>query len=139
MRLYRFLVLCFFFFKQKTAYEMRISDWSSDVCSSDLAWMSQKLSKAGLETDSCFIEKQRIAPFRKAGSSFSLHETRFSGNATVTDPTAFLAAFTNGIGPGKAFGYGLIEFSRSEEHTSELKSLMSISYAVFGLKKKKHN
>src|SRR3546814_1981371 len=29
-------VLCFFFFKQKTAYEMRISDWSSDVCSSDL-------------------------------------------------------------------------------------------------------
>src|SRR3546814_4513999 len=30
------LVLLFFFFKQKTAYEMRISDWSSDVCSSDL-------------------------------------------------------------------------------------------------------
>src|SRR3546814_1779867 len=29
-------VMCFFFFKQKTAYEMRISDWSSDVCSSDL-------------------------------------------------------------------------------------------------------
>src|SRR3546814_2454226 len=28
--------ICFFFFKQKTAYEMRISDWSSDVCSSDL-------------------------------------------------------------------------------------------------------
>src|SRR3546814_7075889 len=31
-----FVLLCFFFFKQKTAYEMRISDWSSDVCSSDL-------------------------------------------------------------------------------------------------------
>src|SRR3546814_2555403 len=31
-----FIVSCFFFFKQKTAYEMRISDWSSDVCSSDL-------------------------------------------------------------------------------------------------------
>src|SRR3546814_1311281 len=30
------MLLCFFFFKQKTAYEMRISDWSSDVCSSDL-------------------------------------------------------------------------------------------------------
>src|SRR3546814_17540791 len=29
-------MLCFFFFKQKTSYEMRISDWSSDVCSSDL-------------------------------------------------------------------------------------------------------
>src|SRR3546814_3073254 len=31
------LFVCFFFFKQKTAYEVRISDWSSDVCSSDLA------------------------------------------------------------------------------------------------------
>src|SRR3546814_15085981 len=30
------MLYCFFFFKQKTAYEMRISDWSSDVCSSDL-------------------------------------------------------------------------------------------------------
>src|SRR3546814_3163226 len=30
-------MVCFLFFKQKTAYEMRISDWSSDVCSSDLA------------------------------------------------------------------------------------------------------
>src|SRR3546814_2452252 len=37
MCLYVYLyLLCFFFFKQKTAYEMRISDWSSDVCSSDL-------------------------------------------------------------------------------------------------------
>src|SRR3546814_6412472 len=31
-----FIVIMFFFFKQKTAYEMRISDWSSDLCSSDL-------------------------------------------------------------------------------------------------------
>src|SRR3546814_10640093 len=31
-----FLLVLFFFFKQKTAYELRISDWSSDVCSSDL-------------------------------------------------------------------------------------------------------
>src|SRR3546814_11829942 len=31
-----FLCVCFFFCKQKTAYDMRISDWSSDVCSSDL-------------------------------------------------------------------------------------------------------
>src|SRR3546814_3413667 len=30
------MIFCIFFFKQKTAYEMRISDWSSDVCSSDL-------------------------------------------------------------------------------------------------------
>src|SRR3546814_3754734 len=34
------MCLMFFFFKQKTAYEMRISDWSSDVCSSDLVGLS---------------------------------------------------------------------------------------------------
>src|SRR3546814_14263518 len=33
-------VMCFFFFRQKTAYELRISDWSSDVCSSDLWFAS---------------------------------------------------------------------------------------------------
>src|SRR3546814_7803956 len=39
-----FLFVCdlFFFFKQKTAYEMRISDWSSDVCSSDLLQDSER-------------------------------------------------------------------------------------------------
>src|SRR3546814_1476420 len=35
------VVFCVFFFKQKTAYEMRISDWSSDVCSSDLLRIDQ--------------------------------------------------------------------------------------------------
>src|SRR3546814_6091412 len=35
---------CFFFFKQKTAYEMRISDWSSDVCSSDLRDRSAEMA-----------------------------------------------------------------------------------------------
>src|SRR3546814_8868330 len=38
-----FVYFCFFFFKQKTAYEMRISDWSSDVCSSDL-WLPDSLT-----------------------------------------------------------------------------------------------
>src|SRR3546814_6639378 len=38
-----FLSFLFFFFKQKTAYEMRISDWSSDVCSSDLAYISRTI------------------------------------------------------------------------------------------------
>src|SRR3546814_7335766 len=36
LRVFVVFVIYFFFFKQKTAYEMRISDWSSDVCSSDL-------------------------------------------------------------------------------------------------------
>src|SRR3546814_17094753 len=44
-------VLVFFFFKQKTAYEMRISDWSSDVCSSDLA-------PVGSDEDRKWIERE---------------------------------------------------------------------------------
>src|SRR3546814_7938317 len=43
--------LCVFFFKQKTAYEMRISDWSSDVCSSDLVKFIKKLAFTAAETD----------------------------------------------------------------------------------------
>src|SRR3546814_18319784 len=44
-------MFCFFFFKQKTAYEMRISDWSSDVCSSDLprAGGQRPAQRRGLE------------------------------------------------------------------------------------------
>src|SRR3546814_1218477 len=38
-------LLCFFFFKQKTAYEMRISDWSSDVCSSDLLLLVENANR----------------------------------------------------------------------------------------------
>src|SRR3546814_1324115 len=44
-------VFCIFFFKQKTAYEMRISDWSSDVCSSDLLTLATpRLARADADT-----------------------------------------------------------------------------------------
>src|SRR3546814_12834747 len=43
-----FLCVVFFFFKQKTAYEMRISDWSSDVCSSDLSATGEITGTAGI-------------------------------------------------------------------------------------------
>src|SRR3546814_18600161 len=42
------MFMIFFFFKQKTAYEMRISDWSSDVCSSDLAAVGAHLGATAL-------------------------------------------------------------------------------------------
>src|SRR3546814_1370758 len=42
MMLCVFCVILFFFFKQKTAYEMRISDWSPDVCSSDLVILRER-------------------------------------------------------------------------------------------------
>src|SRR3546814_6588671 len=51
--LYVFVVLYLFFFKQMTAYEMRISDWSSDVCSSDLPMRCARFT--------CSIAAERIA------------------------------------------------------------------------------
>src|SRR3546814_9717843 len=45
--MYGMLVCFFFFFKQKTAYEMRISDWSSDVCSSDLCRAGRRRRAVG--------------------------------------------------------------------------------------------
>src|SRR3546814_8733150 len=49
--------MCFFFFKQKTAYEMRISDWSSYVCSSDL------LNGKNININSVFFKKGDIISF----------------------------------------------------------------------------
>src|SRR3546814_7155336 len=43
--------MVFFFFKQKTAYEMRISDWSSDVCSSDLDALKNQIAMLNDETE----------------------------------------------------------------------------------------
>src|SRR3546814_2631373 len=56
-------LLCVFFFKQKTAYEMRISDWSSDVCSSDLAGLTA--GGGTLNADDL------LRPGRLAGTGFS--------------------------------------------------------------------
>src|SRR3546814_11246370 len=46
---------CFFFFKQKTAYDMRISDWSSDVCSSDLYSALRFCVTLSLDSNACSI------------------------------------------------------------------------------------
>src|SRR3546814_8884063 len=92
------LSFVFFFFKQKTAYEMRISDWSSDVCSSDLK------------------RRARITATREIYAKCILFD--YSYKFFYED------------------GYGKESLIRSEEHTSELQSLMRISYAVFCLKKK---
>src|SRR3546814_13047494 len=55
------MLLLFFFFKQKTAYEMRISDWSSDVCSSDLFKKLMVLARGqGLSTHAPTAQLRRI-------------------------------------------------------------------------------
>src|SRR3546814_6680724 len=60
--------LCFFFFKQKTAYEMRISDWSSDVCSSDLTF-ARAAHSAGTGITVSALTK--VSPLSLSGSSHS--------------------------------------------------------------------
>src|SRR3546814_6833365 len=54
------MCLCVFFFKQKTAYEMRMSDWSSDVCSSDL-WREDAGERAG-DVDDESADQRRPPP-----------------------------------------------------------------------------
>src|SRR3546814_2830800 len=72
-----FLVcLFFFFFKQKTAYEMRISDWSSDVCSSDLHPLHRlDRREVGAELDE--------APGQLAGAGREVEDPRVGADAHV--------------------------------------------------------
>src|SRR3546814_6870925 len=133
-----------FFFKQKTAYEMRISDWSSDVCSSDLLPDREQVSP------SCFgvaraSEDHGVADCLHhrigSGGGFS-HEmgqslSSWMGGAIEQSLSAGSFVRTGGVGRALRAWSGprcrLIgqSLAGSEEHTSELQSLMRISYAVF--------
>src|SRR3546814_6083289 len=146
------MCLVFFFFKQKTAYEMRISDWSSDVCSSDL---EMGLINAAVPADRLDSEvdaivddllaaapgglaaaKELLARVPQLGTDEAFEWTsKVSAQLFTTDEaregmTAFLEKRTPSFSRRRSP-------ERSEEHTSELQSLMRISYAVFCLKKKK--
>src|SRR3546814_10017171 len=121
-----------------TAYEMRISDWSSDVCSSDLRYetirqLGYAVTKGERDPESaaiaCPVFSRGTTLFGALSVVIPLY--RFNDNMVETlvpemKRTAFeLSQDLGGISP------------RSEEHTSELQSLMRISYAVFCLKNKK--
>src|SRR3546814_9555927 len=76
---YEFVLLCFFFFKQKTAYEMRISDWSSDVCSSDLLMrVHQYAQEHGLAPTVMTFEPHPRAYFARRGQRPELIPTQIS-------------------------------------------------------------
>src|SRR3546814_2715959 len=116
---------------------MRISDWSSDVCSSDLVFCKQNPifrdyeAGCGLNPEvSSMSLGQAIAPhlpyLRRYGRAISGSQT--SGDALVARLLQTLVADPDAVDTG----------ARSEEHTSELQSLMRNSYAVFCLKKKKN-
>src|SRR3546814_2744284 len=125
---------------------MRISDWSSDVCSSDLPFPRVLLEEALLGYPARTADERK----RAAGDigrdvrphlGVIVRETRL-GDSRV-GPVEPVRMGEHGLGallPAGACGRDFRldhDVRRSEEHTSELQSLMRISYAVFCLKKKK--
>src|SRR3546814_9155495 len=137
-------------FKRKTTYEMRISDWSSDVCSSDLCLRSKEsfrridrrcLSKTG--------ERFLDAGIDRGGEQRSSHGgARLTIRYYETDRLAVDRVDDVDGDDVRLLAEHMKEAvrhdTRSEEHTSELQSLMRNSYAVLCLKQKnthqnKHN
>src|SRR3546814_3512215 len=119
---------------------MRISDWSSDVCSSDLLMFEQ-------------VQQQPVDSF--AHHTVDTHQVDAAREvffpqdlAECHQPLVDLSLVMHQLGKSQGLGEVLYlavtvafqggEVIRSEEHTSELQSLMRISYAVFCLKKKKN-
>src|SRR3546814_1246626 len=122
--------MCFFFFKQKTAYELRISDWSSDVCSSDLYVGHPIPINALLIFHSrCF---QRLFQPDIPILRCNIHPVRrfeFPAPTLFGYPQNDVGAF----GPETlaiALELAILIVQKSEEHTSELPSLMRLSSAV---------
>src|SRR3546814_1075897 len=101
---------------------MRISDWSSDVCSSDLSLVRNASGVAPPASSSSASVSRR--PCQVAGASTGASACASKPWRSVSRCPVRLPLST-------------VDTYRSEEHTSELQSLMRISYAVFCLKKKK--
>src|SRR3546814_3042692 len=102
---------------------MRISDWSSDVCSSDLGVGQADHAQGGLV----------------AGLHRGLHvvgEALLEGHRNLRGANVGRAAGLKPLLQDKQASGVTLQRQRSEEHTSELQSLMRISYAVFCLNKK---
>src|SRR3546814_7668466 len=110
---------------------MRISDWSSDVCSSDLVGQIVKVAgdKVAVAIDGNGLVVPKAA-FLKGKKGPALKAPKAKILAVLKEAEADAAAVDGALKPGAEVR------SRSEEHTSELQSLMRISYAVFCLKKK---
>src|SRR3546814_7273096 len=99
---------------------MRISDWSSDVCSSDLL-APRGLARVGRADHAAIV----------IGMDRLGRPSRRERARRLLLPVVALPAYLGDLGRAGALG------NRSEEHTSELQSLMRNSYAVFCLQKKK--
>src|SRR3546814_3122968 len=105
---------------------MRISDWSSDVCSSDLP-VERFTSNIHLN-----LRDPSLGVINLKALSTELDI------AVLHDDTGRIREEAVNNGLSRVLPFDVITSGRSEEHTSELQSLMRISYAVFCLKKKKY-
>src|SRR3546814_6838481 len=122
---------------------MRISDWSSDVCSSDLVKAGGSVSPHRVynignnrpEELMHMIDVLEEAVGKKAVRDFQPLQ---AGDVPETYANIDAISSDLGFAPTTSIEAGIPRFvDRSEEHTSELQSLMRISYAVFCLKTKK--
>src|SRR3546814_1223849 len=110
---------------------MRISDWSSDVCSSDLLVISNTNLLAKEITNFAHLHRRRV--------TFMLGVIYQTTPAMLRDLPAMLEEQVKAAGQEfirssfVTFGPSSLDFERSDVHTSELQSLMRISYAVFCL------
>src|SRR3546814_8024955 len=111
---------------------MRISDWSSDVCSSDL-YGGWRRGLSGRDPD-VLVSWAGVSSAARRGRSdrTGVARSRDIGRSESGDAVPYRARDREASGSAVR----LLK-DRSEEHTSELQSLMRISYAVFCLKKKK--
>src|SRR3546814_1397874 len=121
---------------------MRISDWSSDVCSSDLLTHGHNDHVGDAlailkKTDAMLVANYEICNYL-AGQGANGDKVNPGLHGGTVDCGGFTTTFVNAL-HSSSFGMegGQNVYLRSEEHTSELQSLMRISYAVFCLKQKK--
>src|SRR3546814_5367714 len=135
-----------FFFKQKTAYEMRIRDWSSDVCSSDLLLLDivHEAGRRGRRGDvaEIFHGLDELGVGQRLGHGLVQHADGLIGRAGRSQQpipdlhfVAFQAGFLHG-GRIRRQRPALRAGDTTEEHKSELQSLKRRSYAVLYSKKK---
>src|SRR3546814_2437887 len=136
----------FFFFKQKTAYEMRISDWSSDVCSSDLDKLEHRYRELAFLNSGVRIvlaaerseERKEVELHYEGGIAAFVKWLDSTKAPLFPDPIA-ITGQSDDIGIEVALEWNDSYYEnvlRTEEQTSELQSLMRSSYAGFCLKTK---